>query len=132
MKDSSTQRATPRPHYRRDYQPPDHTIDAVELRFELDERCTRVHARLHVKAREGREGAPLKLHGERLRLLRVVVDGRELGPDAYEVDDESLTLRDVPAEMTLETEVEINPSENRALSGLYTSSGSFCTQCEAE
>ena len=33
---------------------------------------------------------------------------------------------------TLKTTVAIKPQENLALSGLYKSSGAFCTQCEAE
>jgi aminopeptidase N len=37
----------------------------------------------------------------------------------------------VPDAFTLVTEVEIAPSQNTALSGLYMSGGRFCTQCES-
>ena len=36
-----------------------------------------------------------------------------------------------PARFVLETEVEIHPEKNTALSGLYRSGPLFCTQCEA-
>ncbi|MCB9753911.1 MAG: aminopeptidase N [Myxococcales bacterium] len=122
----------PQPKFRKDYRPPDHLIDRVDLRFELGEELTRVFARIELHARDGREDSPLKLHGEALTLKRVAVDERELSPEEYEVDDEQLTIRSLPARCVLETEVEIKPQDNLELSGLYKSSGNFCTQCEAE
>jgi aminopeptidase N len=38
----------------------------------------------------------------------------------------------VPDAFTLDIMVRIKPQLNTALSGLYTSGGNFCTQCEAE
>src|SRR6185503_17377911 len=49
-----------------------------------------------------------------------------------QIDAEFLTIADVPDAFTLETEVEIDPANNKALEGLYMSAGRFCTQCEAE
>ncbi len=43
-----------------------------------------------------------------------------------------MTLFDVPDEFNLFIQTKIKPQENTALSGLYKSSGNFCTQCEAE
>ncbi|CAN0030138.1 unnamed protein product, partial [Laminaria digitata] len=37
-----------------------------------------------------------------------------------------------PKRYTLGTTVQIAPEENTRLSGLYTSGGMFCSQCEAE
>ena len=50
----------------------------------------------------------------------------------YAIDGEGLTIHAVPASFTLDSEVEIDPAANSALSGLYISGGRFCTQCEAE
>ncbi len=128
--DSSPNR--PQPKLRKDYRAPDHIIDRVDLRFELGEELTRVFARLEVRARAGQEHQPLTLHGEALTLKRVAVDERELSPAEYSVDPEHLTIPGLPARCVLETEVEIKPQDNLELSGLYKSSGNFCTQCEAE
>ena len=38
----------------------------------------------------------------------------------------------VPGSFALDTETRIIPERNTALSGLYTSGGNFCTQCEPE
>ena len=64
--------------------------------------------------------------------MSVAVDGRALGADEHAIDAEFLTIHSPPAAFTLETEVEIDPENNKALEGLYMSGGRFCTQCESE
>ncbi len=60
------------------------------------------------------------------------LNDKDLGAERYRVDDEGLTIFQVPDQFTLESEVLIKPQENTALEGLYKSGGMFCTQCEAE
>ncbi len=122
---------TPQPIRLDDYRPPAFLIDTVDLDFALDPRATRVKAKLAVR-RYGTHTEPLRLNGERVKPVSVAVDGRALGADAYSVDDEWLTVPNVPDAFTLDTEVEIDPTANTELSGLYVSGGRFCTQCEAE
>jgi len=62
----------------------------------------------------------------------VAIDGLPIGPSGRTIDDEGLTIEGVPDAFVLETEVEIDPSANKALMGLYMSGGRFCTQCEAQ
>ncbi len=121
----------PQPVHRRDYQPPRFVIDHVDLRVELDPHKTCVRARLRVQ-RVGSHEEPLNLHGEQLKLCRIAQDGRPLAQDAYELTPTGLRVLNVPDNFELETEVEIDPEANTALSGLYRSSGAYCTQCEAE
>ena len=116
-----------------DYQPPPWLIDAVDLHFDLTDGETRVRAKLSVRRNpESSEAANLELDGGELTTRRVVVDGTELSANEYQVEDDVMTLFDVPDEFTLETEVSIDPAGNTALEGLYKSSGMYCTQCEAE
>jgi aminopeptidase N len=122
---------TPQPIRLADYQAPDYLVDEVHLDFDLAPSATRVKARLAVR-RNGDHDRPLKFNGERVKLLAVAIDGRALAAGEYETDDEFLTIAAPPAAFSLETEVEIDPEGNRALEGLYTSAGRFCTQCEAE
>ena len=122
---------TPQPIHLSDYRAPDFLVGEVSLDFDLSANATRVKASLAV-LRNGEHGRPLKFNGERLKLISLAIDGRALAPDAYELDDEFLTIPAPPAAFTLQTEVEIDPDGNMALEGLYMSAGRFCTQCEAE
>jgi len=122
---------TPQPIRLVDYAPPAFLIDETHLTFLLDPHHTRVKARLTIR-RNGDHAEPLRLHGEQLKPVSVAIDGRELAADERAVDKEWLTIPGVPDAFTLETEVEIDPEANKALSGLYMSGGRFCTQCEAE
>ncbi|ESQ88634.1 aminopeptidase N [Asticcacaulis sp. AC460] len=112
-----------------DYKRPDFLIPTTELTFDLAPTATRVRARLTLQ-RQGAADAPLVLMGERLKLISVAVDGQAVSD--YTVTDETLTIGSVPDRFVLETEVEINPSDNKTLEGLYMSSGRYCSQCEAE
>ncbi|MFC3079869.1 aminopeptidase N [Phenylobacterium terrae] len=114
-----------------DYRPPAYLIDEVELHFDLSPNATRVKARLDIR-RNGDHAEPLVLNGERLKPVSVALNGRALGEGERTVDDEFLTIPNVPDVFTLETEVEIDPQANTHLEGLYMSGGRFCTQCEAE
>jgi aminopeptidase N len=122
---------TPQPIRLADYRPPAYLIDEVQLDFALEPNATRVKAKLAIR-RNGEHAEPLVLDGVRLKPIAFAIDGQPLADGAYAVDDEHLTIAKVPAAFSLETEVEIDPEGNRALEGLYTSAGRFCTQCEAE
>lgn len=118
--------------YLKDYQQPDYFIDHVELTFELDEEQTRVVSVMQLNRNMASEPGSLVLMGESLELGSVKVDGSLLDSEAYEVNDTTLSVFDVPDRFTLELETFIKPQENYSLEGLYKSSGNFCTQCEAE
>ena len=105
-------------------------IEQVDLRFDLHPDATLVRADLKIR-RTGAADAALELDGEALELKSIAIDGAPLPESAYELTESGLTLQDVPDAFTLVTEVEIAPSKNTALSGLYMSGGRFCTQCEA-
>ncbi len=113
-----------------DYTPYPYALDTVTLDFDLNPDATRVKAKIHVR-RTAEQSAPMVLDGEKLTLINISIDGTPLADDQYEVTDTALTLLSPPAAFTLETDVEIAPSANTALSGLYMSGGRFCTQCEA-
>jgi aminopeptidase N len=122
---------TPQPIRLSEYRPPAFLIDEVHLTFLLEPNTTRVKARLAVR-RNGEHADPLVFNGERLKPISVAIDGRTLSEAERTIDGEFLTIPDAPSAFTLETEVEIDPANNKALEGLYMSGGRFCTQCEAE
>ncbi|PJI38051.1 aminopeptidase N [Ferrovibrio sp.] len=123
--------AQPTAIHRKDYRAPDFRIETVELEFDLQPEATRVKSRLAIAPQSA--GAPLKLDGEDLELLSVVLNGRKLATGDYTADEHGLTIASVPsAPFTLEIETKVNPKGNTHLSGLYQSSGVYCTQCEAQ
>ena len=126
---------TPRPIHLKDYRPPAHLIDKVDLDFSLDPTRTRVRSRLEVRPNpdaSGRKEA-LRLDGEHLELDEIKLDGKPLGKKDYKLTDTSLTLAKTPsAPFTLEIVTFVNPEANKALQGLYRTNDVYCTQCEAE
>ncbi|MCH2107000.1 MAG: aminopeptidase N [Planctomycetes bacterium] len=135
MTDAATATPTaPITKYRKDYQPPTHLVDTLELEFDLAEEHTRVRSKMTLRENPASdaEGGDLVLAGEDIELVSVSVDGAELSEDRYEVGEESLSLTGLPAECVLEIEVLIKPQENTRFEGLYRSGPMFLTQCEAE
>ena len=123
----------PQPIHLSDYRPPAYLVSRTELTFDLAPGATRVKARLHLERHPEREaGAPLWLDGEQLSLKAIAIDGQPLEEGEYELTRKGLSITGAPEEFVLDTEVEISPEDNTALSGLYRSGGMFCTQCEAE
>jgi len=119
----------------KDYTPYPYLIDKVDLDVRLDPAATRVTAKLKMKPNPeaSTPGGPVVLDGHGLELVEVKIGGRRLGAEDYTLDAEHLTIHEAPGRaFTLETTSTCNPEANKALTGLYRSSGIYCTQCEAE
>ena len=61
-------------------------------------------------------------------MLSVLINGAEA---EYKLVDDGIELNNLADEFILQVKTRIHPENNTSLSGLYKSSGSFCTQCEA-
>ena len=120
----------PQEIFRRDYQSPDFTIDSVELNFDLRDDETTVTTTMALR-RLRSDATSVVLDGEDVTLQSVQLNGEAVAADAYQVDEKTLTIHGLPEQCTLQTVVTIKPQENTSLSGLYMSSGNYCTQCEA-
>ena len=116
----------------KDYAPPSHRVEQVELAFDLDEHATLVRARLHLTRDPAAGPATLHLDGEALELVALRLDGQALAADRFRVTEAGLEIDGVPDRAVLEVETRIDPAANTELSGLYLSNGGFFTQCEAE
>ena len=127
--------STRQPKLLKDYAPPNYLVDTVELDFALDPKATRVKSKLRLRPNPKADaaGRPLALDGEGLVLQSLALDGKPLGLDDYRLDEKSLTILSVPDRpFTVETVTLCDPEANTALSGLYRSRGTYCTQCEPE
>ena len=120
--------------HQKDYRAPDYLVETVELSFDLDPEETRVVSRLAIRSNHdrGSEPRPLVLDGEDLTLLSLKLDGVELGPARYRIEEGRLVLPAPPERFLLEVTTQLNPKGNTLLSGLYASGPMLCTQCEAE
>ncbi|AKJ30635.1 aminopeptidase N [Caldimonas brevitalea] len=115
---------------REDYAPPAYWIKTVDLTFDLDPAKTLVFNRMQIERNEQVPVQALRLDGEDLNLTRVLVNGESV---SFRVENHQLVLENLPAEpFTLEVRTTCAPEKNTQLSGLYTSSGGFFTQCEAQ
>ena len=129
MIDAQSALANPPVTRREDYRAPDWLVPDVALDFDLDPATTRVKAALDV-TRNGDHDRPLRLDGDGLTPLAVIVDGNP--HNDWRLEEGCLVI-DLPAgQHRVETEVEIRPDRNTQLMGLYASGGNLCTQCEAE
>jgi len=128
--------AEPKAIHLKDYEAPTHKIEATDLTFDLQSGTTMVTSRLKVVrasvAESPGEDVPLVLNGQELELVSVAIDGVELGSNEYQVDDNTLTLPNLPPSCEVQIVNRIHPEDNTALEGLYKSRTMYCTQCEAE
>ena len=129
MLDARPAHASPPPVIRReDYRPPEWLVPEIALEVELDAATTIVRAKLTVE-RNGDHRLPLRLDAQGLKLRGIAVGGE---PVNYWYEKEVLKVPIEGDRASVETEVEIAPSTNTQLMGLYESGGLLCTQCEAE
>ncbi len=128
--------------YLKDYQAPEFLIDSTDLRFELHEDFSRVLSRLAMRRNPlaDNRAESLILDGQDMVLEKVLLNGRELTAQEYNIGDESLSITSLAqslqgepsTEFVLECHTRIEPQNNTSLEGLYKSKKMFCTQCEAE
>jgi aminopeptidase N len=112
-----------------DYTPPAFFIDTIDLSFELDAALTHVHAKLAVRRNPANAQRDLVLDGEDIALERAAINGAGV---SFSIVGTALTIANVPDAFTLELYSTCTPDANTQLSGLYTSQGTFFTQCEAQ
>ena len=116
---------------REDYRPPAWFIPEVELDFDLALDRTLVRSKLDVRrSKSAKADEPLVLQGDDIMPLSVKVDGAIRND--WTLVEGDLVLPLAGASHIVEIEVELDPSTNTQLMGLYASNDMLCTQCEAE
>jgi len=119
--------------FRKDYQPCDYQILETHLQFQLANNTTSVISELTIVPAQKQSDQTLVLDGELLQLKSIEINDVALNTDQFQYQNDQLTIWQPPQQkFILKTQVIIDPEANTSLSGLYQSSGKFCTQCEAE
>ena len=117
-----------------DYQPTPYLIDQVDLTIQLHPTAAKITSILTISPRATFDSPkPLVLDGDALTLVSAKLNGSELDEQAFDADAKSFILKQPPQEtFTLELVTQVDPQANTQLEGLYRSSDTYCTQCEAE
>ncbi len=127
---------TPETTYLKDYKPSPFLVTDVELTIDIGDKYTTVISALTVvrnlECPAAHTVQDLVLDGVNLELVRVEIDNVLLTREQYEISDECLTIKNVPASFVLSTEVRVYPEKNTSLEGLYASKDGYFTQCEAQ
>ena len=115
------------------YRPPDWLVETVELDVSLHPTATKVRATLKLSPNPKTAPSPIVLDGDGLTLTSLKLDGQLMRRDGYIATPDRLTIAQPPAGTCyLQIETLLDPSANTQLMGLYRTSGTYCTQCEAE
>jgi aminopeptidase N len=118
----------------KEYQVPAWLIDEIDLTIDLNDDVTTVTS--YMRIRHNRfstsKTSDLILNGKGLTLESITINGAPIPASQYDVTDELLTIHQVPDHFELEIKNKIYPQLNTALSGLYRSNQTYCTQCEAQ
>jgi aminopeptidase N len=122
-----------RPVRLQDYRAPDWLVDEVRLDVSLHPTASRVRSELRLRPNPDTAPAPIVFDGDGLTLESVLVDCLPLPAAAFVATPDRLTIAQPPQRpFTLTLETTVDPSANTQLMGLYRSSNTYCTQCEAE
>lgn len=126
--------AEPQTTFLKNYEVPNYLIDEIDLDFDLNDDVTIVKS--HMRIRHNRlslnKNHNLMLNGDDLILESLKIDGVDVPKNKFEINNKYLILKDVPDSFTLDITTKIYPQKNTALSGLYRTQDTYCTQCEAE
>ncbi len=122
-----------RPVRLQDYRAPDWLVDEVRLDVSLHPTASRVRSELRLRPNPDTAPAPIVFDGDGLTLESILVDGQPLPAASFAATPDRLTIAQPPQRpFTLTIETVVDPSANTQLMGLYRSSNTYCTQCEAE
>ena len=107
-------------------------IPSINLDFNIGKNEVIVQSSMLIEPK-GKESSKLILKGNKIKLLSISIDGRELDSKEYILSDYELVVNTPPKyEFELKIRSKIDPFNNTSLEGLYVSSGMLTTQCEAE
>ena len=121
----------PQAKYLKDYKKPPFTIERVDLTFELFEEETVVTNCMQIVKMDMKE-KDLRLDAVNLELMELYLNGLKLQESRYIVEEETLTILNVPDNFEIKIKNRIYPQKNTELEGLYRSGDIFCTQNEPE
>lgn len=98
----------PQAKYRHDYRAPEYLISDIDLTFDLDAAKTVVTAESKVSRHAAASDVPLRLDGEDLTLVSLLVNGQPWSD--YKEENNQLAIGGLPEHFTLTIVNEISPA----------------------
>ncbi|MDQ7067686.1 MAG: aminopeptidase N [Sulfurimonas sp.] len=117
--------------YLHNYTKPAFYIDSINLVFDLFEEYALVTSMMQIQKSDADE-KHLRLDTIDLELISLYINDLKVDESRYIIEEESLTILNVPATFRIKIENKIYPQNNTELEGLYKSGSIFCTQNEPE
>jgi aminopeptidase N len=117
--------------YLKDYKAPEFKIKSCDLVFELFEDHTLVTSMMSI-TKVNKNSKNIVLDSIDLELVDIYLNDLKLKESRYIIENETLTVLDIPDEFKLIILNKIYPQLNSELEGLYKSGNIFCTQNEPE
>lgn len=119
---------------RSDYQAPNYLVETITLHIDLHESHALVTSKMLIcrNPEAASASTELVLNGDSLQLESVSVNGIVLAGIQYILTETALIIPNMPHAAEIVIVTRLYPDKNTALSGLYRSGKTYCTQCEAE
>ncbi len=119
--------------YLKDYSIPNYLVNNIELIFKIiNENNVEVTSITNYYKNPNKTGLnELTLDGE-ATLISLELNNQILEKHSYTLDNNELTLTELPETFVLNVKTFLNPNANKTCMGLYYSQNTFLTQCEPE
>ncbi len=115
-----------------DYKIFDYSIPEIFVNFIIEKEKVKVISEYKF-IKENQSSDSLKLKGDQIEIVKIILDNEILSKDRYEFKNNELTISSInKRNFILKIESFINPKTNTSLIGMYESNEIITTQCEAE
>lgn len=120
--------------YLKDYKNPPYLIEKTFLKIHLDKKNTHIYSKLIIRKNPlATDYGMLSFNGEYFNTLDITLNQKKIDSNNMIHNNIlSIPVDESLDEFIFEANVTLNPSENKALSGLYYSNNILTTQCEAQ
>ncbi|HHF7375554.1 aminopeptidase N [Legionella bozemanae] len=117
-----------------DYKILDYQVKHIDLEIDLSKKPVQSKALLTIKPNPNSKSysTDLELDGENMILEAVLLDGKKLTHEEYELTKDSLIIKNVPQDRAFTLETTTRLGENTDLFGLYETEGTILVKAETE
>ncbi|MCW8443602.1 aminopeptidase N [Fluoribacter gormanii] len=117
-----------------DYKILDYLVKHVNLKLDLSQKPVQSKALLTIEPNPKSKSysADLELDGKNMILESILLDGKKLSQEEYEITEDSLIIKNIPHDRPFTLETTTRLGENTDLFGLYETEGTILVKAETE
>lgn len=118
--------------YLKDYQVSNYLVDSISLTFQiLDDTVVVSNVAKYYKNNDKHSKNHLTLDGS-AKLITLLINNQTINSNRVTQENETLIITDLDDSFELTIVTEVNPWQNKACMGLYSTTGGLMTQCEPQ